>query len=89
MLTYDSQIVFDDRLMVIVVRLVDKADKWECANRIAHITVGTRDSSIKPKESNNLLRRWIEAGADSGKIGEIILEQKPIIEGHVRGVRSK
>ncbi|KAL1840674.1 hypothetical protein VTJ49DRAFT_224 [Mycothermus thermophilus] len=98
-----ERVVFDDRIMAIVVRLVpvpdeDGADnggvdgkpKWECVNRVAHITVGTRDDSVKPKESNDLLARWLEVG--SGKetgIGELVIEGKPLVRGVVRGVLSR
>jgi tRNA ligase len=101
-----ERVVFDDRIMAIVVRLVptDPEDenvnaenptlppqpKWECVNRIAHITVGTRDDSVKPKESNDLLLRWLEKGSgeDTG-IAEVLVEGKPLIKGIVRGVLSK
>ncbi|KAL2019306.1 hypothetical protein VTK56DRAFT_9773 [Thermocarpiscus australiensis] len=103
-----ERVVWDDRLMAIVVRLVPtspedanvgadgKPDqqlakpKWECVNRVAHITVGTRDDSVKPKESNDLLARWLEqgSGAETG-IGELLIEGKPFLKGVVRGVLSK
>ena len=52
--------------MAIVVRIVDEENKLECVNRVAHITVGTRDNSVKPKESNDLLAKWLEEGAGGG-----------------------
>ncbi|KAL2153437.1 hypothetical protein VTH82DRAFT_4592 [Thermothelomyces myriococcoides] len=101
-----ERVVFDDRIMAIVVRLVPtcpedeniNADnpalparpKWECVNRVAHITVGTRDDSVKPKESNDLLARWLEVGSgDETGIGELLIEGKPLIRGVVRGVLSR
>ncbi|KAK4110204.1 tRNA ligase [Canariomyces notabilis] len=101
-----ERVVFDDRIMAIVVRLVptspedeninaDRPDqpaqpKWECVNRVAHITVGTRDDSVKPKESNDLLARWLENGSGEGTgIGELPIEGKPLLKGVVRGVLSR
>lgn len=101
-----ERVVFDDRIMAIVVRLVPvspedaniNADKpelppkprWECVNRVAHITVGTRDISIKPKESNDLLARWLEKGSspETG-ITDLLIEGKPLLRGVVRGVLSR
>lgn len=76
--------------MAIVVRLLDKDGQWECVNRTAHITVGTRDGSVKPKESNDLLGRWLEIGvtSDTG-IREVVFEGRPTIQGTVRGVLSR
>ncbi|KAG8412378.1 trna ligase [Metarhizium acridum] len=84
-----ERIVFDDRIMAVVVRLLDDTGNWECVNRVAHITVGTRDNAVKPKESNDLLAKWIEAGADGEHISEVVLEEKPVLKGIVRGVLSR
>ncbi|OAA39143.1 tRNA ligase [Metarhizium rileyi] len=84
-----ERIVFDNRIMAIVVRLLDDTGTWECVNQVAHITVGTRDEGAKPKESNDLLAKWIEVGADGEHISEVILEEKPVLRGTVRGVLSK
>ncbi|KAK1768060.1 tRNA ligase 1 [Phialemonium atrogriseum] len=93
-----ERVVHDDRIMAIVVRLVgrgpdggvDGRPRWECVNRVAHVTIGTRDESVKPKESNDLLARWLEqgSGGDTG-IGELVVEGKPSVEGVVRGVLSR
>ena len=55
-----ERVVWDKRIMCIVVWLVgsDEDAKWESANRVAHITVGTASPAVKPKESNDLLARW-------------------------------
>ena len=64
--------------------------KWECVNRVAHITVGTRDDGVKPKESNELLARWLEKGSGEGTgIGELLIEGKPLVGGVVKGVLSR
>ncbi|KAI1179367.1 tRNA ligase [Nemania sp. FL0916] len=85
-----ERVVFDDRIMAIVVRLVDPEGKWTCVNKVTHITVGTRDSNVKPKESNDLLARWLEVGSggDTG-ISERVFEGKPTLKGTVRGVLSR
>ncbi|KAF9784263.1 hypothetical protein IL306_007573, partial [Fusarium sp. DS 682] len=85
-----ERVVFDDRIMAIVVRLADQDDKWQCVNRVAHITVGTRDDSVKPKESNDLLARWLEVGSSpETNIGEVVFEEKPTLKGTVTPVLSK
>ena len=83
-----ERIVWDDRIMAIVARLVD--ENWECVNKIAHITVGTRGPEVKPKESNDLLERWIEQGSgDETGIREIAVEDRQIVHGIVKGVLSR
>ncbi len=104
-----ERVVFDSRLMTLVVRLVDttaSADgesgsgsgggggggsgSWTCVNRVSHITVGTRDDSVKPKESNDLLARWLDQGCtDENGITDIIIEGRPMLKGVVRGVLSR
>jgi len=74
--------------MAIVARIVD-AD-WECVNAIAHITVGTRGDDVKPKESNDLLSRWLENGSgDATGIGEVAIEERPVLNGTVKAVMSR
>ncbi|KAK1755892.1 tRNA ligase 1 [Echria macrotheca] len=88
-----ERVVYDDRVMSIVVRLVPTEDgegKWECVNKVAHITVGTRDDSIKPRESNDLLARWLEQGSGpETKVSDLVIEGKPLLKGAVRGVLSR
>ncbi|KAG5978523.1 hypothetical protein E4U55_006130 [Claviceps digitariae] len=84
-----ERVVFDGRIMALVVRLLDDTSTWECANRVSHITVGTRDNTIKPKESNDLLDRWINGGASDGDITEMFLEDRPVLQGVVIGVSSR
>ncbi|TFB02626.1 tRNA ligase 1 [Trichoderma ghanense] len=86
-----ERVVFDDRIMAIVVRIVDEENKWECVNRVAHITVGTRDNSVKPKESNDLLAKWLEegAGGEGNTIQEVVFAEKPTVKGVVQGVLSR
>lgn len=76
--------------MAIVARLVDEDESWECVNQVAHITVGTRADDVKPKESNDLLKRWIEVGSgDDSGIGEVAIEGRIIVDGTVKGILSR
>ena len=74
--------------MALVVRLLDIEDKWKCVNRVAHITVGTRDGSVKPKESNDLLAAWLDEGTTE-KRKEVVFDQKPTLQGEVKPVLSR
>lgn len=72
--------------MAVVVRLVDEDGSWECVNPVAHITIGTRDQNVKPKESNDLLARWLEGGSSAEtNIKEVVFEKKPTLKGNVQG----
>lgn len=76
--------------MAIVVRLVDPEDRWKCVNNVAHITVGTRDDGVKPKESNDLLAKWLKDGpGDETGIGERAFDPKVVLKGVVKGVLSR
>jgi tRNA ligase len=76
--------------MAVVVRLSDEEDKWNCVNRVAHITIGTRDDTVKPKESNDLLARWLESGANAEtKIQEIMFNEKTPVKCEVRPVLQR
>lgn len=85
-----ERVIFDDRIMAIVVRILDEEGKWGCINKIPHVTIGTRDDSVKPKESNDLLAKWLEVGSGgTTNIGERIIEGKPVVRGSVRAVLSR
>lgn len=74
--------------MAIVVRVID--DDWESANSVPHITVGTRADDVKPKESNDLLAKWLQVGSgDTSNIGEAIIPGSVVVEGSVHGVLSR
>lgn len=73
--------------MAIVARLVDD---WECSNKIAHVTIGTRSPDVKPKESNDLLNSWlVEGSGDASGIGEVAIEGRPTVRGTVKRVLSR
>lgn len=83
-----ERVVFDDRVMAIVARLNDS--EWECVNKVPHITVGTRADNIKPKESNDLLARWLsEGGNEENKIEDIAFEVRPAVKCAVKSVLSR
>lgn len=85
-----ERVVFDGRIMAIVVRLNDPEDKWHCVNKVAHITIGTRDESVKPKESNDLLARWLAEGAGGASgIEDLGFEGRPSLKGVVKPVLSR
>ncbi|KAJ5226915.1 uncharacterized protein N7469_006921 [Penicillium citrinum] len=81
-----ERLIWDTRIMAFVVRIlpaegVDEASEesnYPCANAIPHVTVGTVAPSVKPKESNDLLQRWLEVGS-GGDTG--------IFEAEVPGVK--
>jgi len=73
--------------MAIVVRLVSEG--WECVNPVPHITVGTRDNDVKPKESNDLLQQWLQVGSgEETGIYETVI-QGVTVDGAVHGVLQK
>ena len=81
-----ERVVWDDRVMCIVARLLDEG--WETANSIAHVTVGTASQNIKPKESNDLLQRWLESGTQTG-IGESEISGHVEVYGSVKAVMQQ
>ncbi|KAF4618054.1 hypothetical protein G7Y89_g14993 [Cudoniella acicularis] len=83
-----EKIVWNDRIMAIAARLVE--ENWECANEVAHVTIGTRGDDVKPKESNDLLKKWIQEGSgDATGIGEITIEGGVVIDGAVKAILSR
>lgn len=78
-----ERVVWDSRVMCIVVRLLDEG--WETANSIAHVTIGTAHQDIKPKESNDLLARWMESVSQTG-IAELEIAGHLEVHGSVRAV---
>ena len=58
-----ERVVWDQRVMCIVARLLDP--EWESVNAIPHITIGTANQNIKPKESNDMLEKWSWEGANT------------------------
>ena len=83
-----ERIVWDNRVMSIVARLLDEA--WKSVNTIAHVTVGTASPDIKPKTSNDLLEKWMEVGSggETG-IGELLLEGNVVMQGTVKAMMQQ
>ncbi|KAF2276124.1 tRNA ligase-like protein [Westerdykella ornata] len=94
-----ERVIWDDRLMCFVVRLDGSANLqldneadseelvFETVNLVAHITVGTANPNIKPKESNDLLQKWLNEGAnEENGIHEEIVKGHVVLDGSVRGV---
>ena len=83
-----ERIVWNIRVMCIVVRLLSD-EGWETANDLAHITVGTAAQDIKPKESNDLLQRWMAggAGAETG-VQDMEIQGHMVLEGTVTAVTA-
>jgi tRNA ligase len=66
------------------------SDTWSCANDIPHVTIGTAEADVKPKESNDLLRRWLEVGAGEGTgIWETEVPNIKVLEGTVGVAMSR
>ncbi|MCJ1479465.1 hypothetical protein MMC13_008151 [Lambiella insularis] len=80
-----EKIIWDTRVMCIVARILD--DSWESVNAVPHLTVGTAESSIKPKESNDLLQRWLQVGAsEESAISELMLGSEGEVYGEAKAV---
>ncbi len=83
-----ERVVWDDRVMCVVARLLDAQENgWETVNEVAHITIGTANQNIKPRESNDLLSKWLAvgSGAESG-IGEGQIPGKVVLYGVVKAM---
>ncbi|PSN59766.1 tRNA ligase [Corynespora cassiicola Philippines] len=99
-----ERLVWDDRIMCFVVRMngstrfqtlsetgsANEEVAFESVNPVAHVTVGTAGQHIKPKESNDLLQRWLNegSGGDTG-IHELAVKGNVVLDGSVRGVPGR
>jgi tRNA ligase len=93
-----ERVIWDNRLMCFVIRLNGSSTLpstgeevvFESVNPVAHVTVGTASPNIKPKESNDLLQRWLNqgSGGETG-IGELPVKGNVTLEGSVRGVLGR
>ena len=67
-----------------------KEEGFKTVNPVAHITIGTADQSIKPKESNELLKKWLQQGVSpANRIQEIGVPGNIVLKGMVKGVLQK
>ena len=76
-----ERVVWDDRVMCVVARLLDGG--WESVNEVPHVTIGTARDGIKPKESNDLLKKWL---GEEGGLQEKEVEGFVEVYGEVRAV---
>lgn len=91
-----ERLVWDKRIICFVARLqdgktvTDETRLWETCNKIAHVTVGTASNDIKPKESNDLLARWLSEGS-GGQTGiqEMVVNGHVVLDGTVKGILSR
>ena len=92
-----ERLVWNNRLMAFVARILptnsttdDGSTGWPCANVIPHITVGTASPQIKPKESNDLLARWLQVGSGGNSgIWEVEVPDVKVVQGTVGEVLSR
>ena len=94
-----ERVVWDERIMAIVVRILPQeqhqtgggSETWPCANAIPHITIGTARPDVKPKESNDLLGRWMDGneGGKGPKIWEKEIPGLKVLEGTVKAVLQR
>nr|POF08125.1 trna ligase 1 [Quercus suber] len=88
-----ERLVWDSRVMAFVVRLVpgpNSKEQFSSTNATAHVTVGTAEPAIKPKEANDLLARWLREGSGpTSGIAEMAVKGNVELEGTVRGVLSR
>lgn len=92
-----ERLVWNDKIMAFVARISpldhdeplnsdipQNLKTWACANEIPHITVGTAAPNVKPKESNDLLKFWLEHGANAETgIMEAEIPSVKLLEGTV------
>lgn len=94
-----ERIVWDSRVMCIVVRLLNQPSDsrngendqgFQTVNKIAHITIGTASQDIKPKESNDLLQKWVRDGSghETG-VKEMKIQGNVVLDGVVKAVGVK
>ena len=102
-----DRVVWDDRVMCLVVRLqqpkeeekqgdgiiqngVEREKEFTTVNSVAHVTVGTASNDIKPKESNDLLQRWLQVGSGgSTGISELPISESVVLDGTVKATMRR
>lgn len=81
-------VVWNSRIMAITVEIL--GEKFKGTNQINHITVGTRDNTVKPKESNEMLASWLkQGGANGGAFGMVSVSEMMPVEGVVKAVSRR
>lgn len=83
-----ERVIWDDRVMGILVRILPSSNGtiWGCANEYPHVTIGTANHGIKPFETNDVIKRWVESdGKDTSLHSKEIPGMKEL-EGAVKPV---
>ncbi|KAL5045708.1 hypothetical protein BDW71DRAFT_183178 [Aspergillus fruticulosus] len=95
-----ERLVWDDKIMTFVARIMpgepehngDNAESqpdWVCVNPLPHVTVGTVSPAVKPKESNDLLQRWLQEGSQGTGIWEMEIPGVKVVNGTVNATMSR
>ncbi|KAL6239754.1 hypothetical protein BDW75DRAFT_197288 [Aspergillus navahoensis] len=95
-----ERLVWDDKIMTFVARIMpgepeingDNAEPqpdWICVNPLPHVTVGTVSPAVKPKESNDLLQRWLQEGSQGTGIWEMEIPGVKVVNGAVNVTMSR
>ncbi|KAL4796448.1 fungal tRNA ligase phosphodiesterase domain-containing protein [Aspergillus venezuelensis] len=96
-----ERLVWDSRIMAFVARIMpaeggsddsgsDQPVDWVCVNPLPHVTVGTASPAVKPKESNDLLQRWLQEGSSPASgVWEAEIPGVKVVDGTVNVVMSR
>ncbi|KAL3435211.1 fungal tRNA ligase phosphodiesterase domain-containing protein [Aspergillus tetrazonus] len=95
-----ERLIWDDKIMTFVARIMpgepensgDNAEPqpdWVCVNPLPHVTVGTVSPAVKPKESNDLLQRWLQEGSQGTGIWEMEIPGVKVVNGTVNVTMSR
>lgn len=99
-----ERLIWNDEIMAFVVRILSATStdvdhtqemtsvspSWACVNPVPHITVGTANSDVKPKQSNDLLQKWLQVGSggDTG-IWEAEVPGVKVLDGSILPVMMR
>lgn len=81
-------VVWNSRIMAITAEIL--GEDFKGTNQLAHITVGTRDKEVKPKESNDMLATWQKQGRTvGGGFSMLLVGEETLVEGVVKAVSRR
>jgi tRNA ligase len=95
-----ERLIWNNDIMAFVVRILSanspdggdnsSSSSWACVNSVPHITVGTASPDVKPKQSNDLLQKWLEVGSggDTG-IWEAEIPGVKVLDGAILPVMMR
>lgn len=79
-------VVWNSRIMAITAEIL--GEEFKGTNQLAHITVGTKDRGVKPKESNDMLETWQKQGRTvGGGFGMVSVREEAPVRGVVKAVK--